>query len=476
MWRLLKLECLKLFKDIRLYCGAGLLLLLLWYGFEVRHATIIKNISAMDTSRVHQERQYEKYISLMDSVSNYGKPAEDYSSDPRNPVYYSQRVPQFAHIHLRPLGILAHGQSDLYNEEVLLSARFRDPRQQKQDMLNPSLLKFGQFDATMVLVLLFPLFIIALSFNFLSGEKEGGTLRLIVIQFGSIKEWVWVKALLYGLICFVVPWLICLALLAAYKIDISANYKSVAVFSIILLGYTFFWQLLVVLINFFGKSSAFNALTLVCFWVVFVFILPALSNLTANELYKVPSRVSFINAVRLANVEAEKLDSSQLVNQYFFDHPELVERKDTTGKSRFSANDFWKEIVMSQELINKKADPIYEAYNRKLKGANRFAGYMSWISPGSVFNKGLLQLAGTSSEDYFRFSDSAMQYRSNFLSYIRDRILLDREITYPEVIKRGTFTYQAPGSIRLLTVILAFLLYTSLLIVWIQKRTNSFNI
>jgi ABC-2 type transport system permease protein len=476
MWRSLKLECLKLFKDFRLHCGATLLLLLLWYGFEVRHTAILKNISAMDTSCVHQKRQYEMYISLLDSVSNYGKQVNDYASDPRNPVYYSQRIPQFAHIRLMPLGILAHGQSDLYNEEVLLSARFRDPRQQKQDMLNPALLKFGQFDPTMVLVLLFPLFIIALSFNFLSVEKENGTLRLIAIQYGSIRKWIWARTLLYGLVSFLVPWLICLSLLAVYKIDLIANSKPIIVFSVFFLGYTFFWQLLAVLINAFSRSSAFNALALVCLWVVFVFILPALSNLAANELYKVPSRVSFINAVRLADVEAEKLDSSQLINQYFFDHPELVEKKDTTGKSRFSANNYWKEFVISQELINKKADPIYDTYSRKLKAANRFADNAGWISPASVFNKGLLQLAGVSSEDYYRFSDSAMQYRSNFLSDIRDRILLDREITYTNVIQRKPFTYRPAGNLRMLFIVLAFLLYTTVLFMWIQNRINNFNI
>lgn len=476
MRRLLKLECLKLFKDFRLYCGAALLLVLLWYGFKVRHTAILKNISAMDTSRVHQQRQYENYISFLDSVSHYGKPVKDYASDPRNPVYYSQRVPQFAHIQLKPLGIFAHGQSDLYNEEVLLSARFRDPRQQKQDMLNPTLLKFGQFDPAMVLVLLFPLFIIALSFNFLSAENESGTLRLIAIQSGNIRKWIWAKTILYGLVSFLVPWLISLGLLAVYKIDFIANYKSIALFSVVLFGYNFFWQLLAVLINVFSRSSAFNALTLVCLWVVFVFILPALSNLAANELYKVPSRISFINAVRLADVEAEKLDSSQLIDQYFFDHPELAEKKDTAGKSRFSANNYWKEFVISQELINKKADPIYDTYSRKLKAANRFAGTAGWISPASAFNKGLLQLAGVSSEDYFRFSDSAMQDRSDFLADIRDRILLDREITYEYVIQGKPFTYQPAGHFRLLFIVLAFLLYTTILFVWIQRRINNFNI
>jgi|GEM_PF-2242742 len=476
MRRLLRLECFRLFRDFRLYAGAALLLLLLSYGFKVRHSAIIDITAAMDTSRLHEERQFRSYITQLDSVSNYGKVVEKYDVDPRNPALYLNRAPKFAFIHLNALGILAHGQSDLYNEEVLLTSRFRDPRQRNQDMVNPSVLEFGQFDAAMVLVILFPLFIIALSFNFLSAEKENGTIRLIAIHSGSIKKWIWAKTIVYGIASFLVPWLICMALFMIYNIDFATNTVRIGFFSLILLCYTFLWQSLAVFINLSGRSSAFNAMFLVCLWVAFVFVLPAVSNLIANQYHQVPSRVSFINAVRQAQVEAEKLDSSELANRYFFDHPELVEKKDTVGQSRYAANEFAKQSILSQEIINKRANPVYEAYNHKLKEANVFAGHVVWISPSAAFNKALLELAGTSSQDYFRFTDSATQFRAGFLQQTGDRILSDKELSYEEIINERKFSYQPAGNSGFIRILFAFILYLSILLWAVQKRVKNLTI
>jgi ABC-2 type transport system permease protein len=110
-------------------------------------------------------------------------PAE--SNDPRDPVYMGKEgAIRVLALPPTPLAPVAVGQRDLQpqavrvNTDVHISAE----RETETAMSGPTRRMTGAFDLAFLFVVLFPLVIIALSYELLSGERERGTLAMLLSQ------------------------------------------------------------------------------------------------------------------------------------------------------------------------------------------------------------------------------------------------------------------------------------------------------
>ena len=65
---------------------------------------------------------------------------------------------------------------------------------------------------------------------------------------------------------------------------------------------------LAIVVNASGRSAAGNASILASFWLVFVALIPAGVNLLASGLYPIPSRTTFVAAMRTENEAVRKLE------------------------------------------------------------------------------------------------------------------------------------------------------------------------
>jgi ABC-2 type transport system permease protein len=85
-----------------------------------------------------------------------------------------------------PLAVLAIGQSDLMpnSYKVGLDGRLEWNARNRvaQQLENPLLLKSGRFDLAFVILYIYPLLILAVSYNMISSEKETGTLHMLLAQ------------------------------------------------------------------------------------------------------------------------------------------------------------------------------------------------------------------------------------------------------------------------------------------------------
>ncbi|MBY0376332.1 MAG: ABC transporter permease, partial [Bryobacteraceae bacterium] len=86
------------------------------------------------------------------------------------------------------LAPLAVGQSDLYPYYFKISLRSKQTTLNNDEIENPVNLLAGRFDLAFVIVYLYPLLILALSYNILSGEKEQGTLALTLANPVSLTK------------------------------------------------------------------------------------------------------------------------------------------------------------------------------------------------------------------------------------------------------------------------------------------------
>jgi len=183
-----------------------------------------------------------------------------------------------------PLAGLSIGQRDTRQAAQLVNIRNLEEQKNTSELVNPFYQLLGNMDFSFVLIYLFPLIIIALSFNLLSEEKESGRWSLLAVQSGNPVRIIKTK-LLIRLAC-VLLMLIALLSLGSLYLNISLDQNLLA-FSAHAVLYVMFWFVLVWWVTSLGKSSNQNALILLSSWLLLTTIIPAIVNNLVSNLYPI---------------------------------------------------------------------------------------------------------------------------------------------------------------------------------------------
>ena len=105
--------------------------------------------------------------------------------DPRDPIWMGQEgAATIAVLPPAPLAPIAVGQRDLQPQAIRLTTEdhLSSDKENETAMSGPTRLMTGAFDLGFLFVVLFPLVVIALSYELLSGERERGTLAMLLSQ------------------------------------------------------------------------------------------------------------------------------------------------------------------------------------------------------------------------------------------------------------------------------------------------------
>ena len=121
-------------------------------------------------------------------------------ADPRLPQSFGRNMGlRYAVMPPAALGALAIGQSDLYPYYFKVSTGSKETFINSDEIENPVHLLAGRFDLAFVILYLFPLVILAFSYNLISAEKEAGTLALTLSQPVTLRKVVMAKVTLRAL-------------------------------------------------------------------------------------------------------------------------------------------------------------------------------------------------------------------------------------------------------------------------------------
>jgi ABC-2 type transport system permease protein len=91
------------------------------------------------------------------------------------------------------ISAISIGQSDVNPLMQTVTIRGLEGQKYDTDFENPSLLLSGNLDLGFVIIYLFPLVLIALSFNIYSEEKELGTWRILAAQTSGKSKYLYKK-------------------------------------------------------------------------------------------------------------------------------------------------------------------------------------------------------------------------------------------------------------------------------------------
>ncbi len=390
-----------------------------------------------------------------------------------------------------PAAPLAVGQSDIF-PQAFYYRKYNDdsPSQATVDgkslsnvfpsrlTANPLRLLTGRFDLAFVLIYMFPLVIIALGFNLVAAEKESGTLALALSQPVTLKTLVLSKTVvrfaLVGAAAILIPLLglVIGGLFSQY--DFSP--LRLAVWFLAAAGYGAFWFALSMLVNFWGNSSARNALTLAVGWLGIVILIPILAGLAAQVIFPAPSSITFADrerAVRTAvqektsksydNVSATFKSRFPLQSGEKTSSPRLTQLRNTENLGvpdndeflsayfqkypQFSENTKYSQLIFAaqqarEEDIEAQLFPLLESAEKQRERQEAFVNVVGIISPAILLQKVLGDAAGTSAarhEHFVRQFDDYVRQRNEFFS---NKVFQGQTITAAEINDIPKFIYR----------------------------------
>ena len=372
-----------------------------------------------------------------------------------------------------PLASFAVGLADLAPERAEISIWKRpDTLFGRYQLESPLSLLAGRFDLSFVVLYLLPLFILALSYNLLSSEREGGTLALVVMQPVSLHRLLAAKLLARLAIASVFLLLIAgagaLALsltggLAAQTLSRLAGWLLVAWL------YAAFWLAVAALVASLTRRSETSAAALAAVWLAFVLVIPGLLSVGVQSLSPVPSRLTFVSEMRAASSEAAK-ESAELLAQFYHEHPELA----TNGQQ----GGFLPAYYASQRQVERHLNPLLEDYEARLARQQQLVGLGRFASPAVVAQEAFIELAGSSLERQSDFARQARALLAEWHATLGPKIFLGETLAPADYEGLPRFDYAEPAVSRprLVAGVLGLLLPAIAALALAHRRLDRFEV
>ncbi|PCC69349.1 ABC-2 type transport system permease protein [Nannocystis exedens] len=328
-----------------------------------------------------------------------------------------------------PLAALATGQRDLAASVTQVTPWGRsDALLTRQSLADPEQLQAGTFDAAFVVVYLLPLLVIGLTFDLLAGERERGTLRLVLSQPISPAGFLLAKLAARLVVILALLGLFGVAAAAALGTGVTAGLLAwIAVAAV----YALFWSALAFAVNTRGRSSAANAMTLAGAWVSLVLVLPAAINTVVEQALPLPSRMVLIGELRAAENRAAA---------WIHDHPEL------TGDDVFA----WARAhYRVQRAVEEETAPRFAAFAARLEARTELVRASSWVSPPVLVHEALSELAGTGPARHAAFGAQVLAFVDSLRGEMAPRLYAGRRLTAGEydALPRFTFVEEEPAQV-----------------------------
>lgn len=338
-------------------------------------------------------------------------------ADPGNPDTAARQFA--AHYAVRPpypLMPLAIGQTDLLPAHVKVTSESRDVILAGSDTTNPLSLMTGHFDVAFVLVYLYPLFVLAISYNMLSGEREQGTLALLLSQPITLPQLLAGKvamragaAAILAVTCLVFAAIVAGGAIGTVDVALRAAGVAAVVFT-----YGLFWVAAALMTGLRARSSAGNAVILAGMWLCLTVILPSAGHLLIDAFYPVPSRVEMIQAMREAS-DAANREGASLLGRFYQDHPELAPEGTST-------TDFAAVKLAVDSRIEESVAPVVARFETQLARQQRVASVLRFLSPAILAHDALADLSGTGAARHRWFVAQVTQFHEGWRAFFSARI------------------------------------------------------
>ncbi|MGJ0509323.1 MAG: DUF3526 domain-containing protein [Methylocystis sp.] len=349
-----------------------------------------------------------------------------------------------------PLALVATGQSDLFPPAVKVTTGSKDSFLFAEEIENPAHLSIGATDLAFVVAYVYPLVILALAFNLLAGEREQGTLAMTLAAArrpGATLGGKFCARIAGPIGVILVTTAVGVAVFAGAGALLDGGFLRL---ESVILVYGLFWAALAAVVDGYGESSAFNALTLIGAWVGIALIAPAAINSLAAFTHPAPSRIDMTLAARAASTDADKARDAALA-RYLEEHP---------GEKRGGAREGTLRRLATQEAAFQRVEGVIAQHDAQLARQRALADRLGFLSPTLHAYRALADIGGTSEARYRDFLDRISAFHVEWRAFFLTRAQAGAAMTAIDYDSLPRFGVEGAPGAAILTPILGVLLPT----------------
>ena len=318
---------------------------------------------------------------------------------------------------------------------------------------NTLLSVFPALDVALIFRIVVSILALLMAYDVISGEKEQGTLKL-VLSGTSSRHQVLLGKLAAGWMTLLVPitasFLVALlVLLSSRMVGLAGTqWFSIALMYLASLAFTATMFNLGVLLSCLSKSSATSLVFGLFLWVLLAVILPNSSGYVASQFGAIDSPDE-LSAKLKAVAEARKIKIDEATQDIKEDGTETV----TNALGAFghlydalcnkSEMDYRRRLYPVTELIKiEYADKLLNVKEMHMDGLTRqrqLAETLTAVSPIALYENLMSVLAGTHSGGFRRFRGRVRSYRNGVVDYVRSETQNFTSTSYFTPSKEGDY-------------------------------------
>jgi ABC-2 type transport system permease protein len=379
----------------------------------------------------------------------------------RNTEYFKDEIGlmlyyvKFAIVNHAPaLSSLSIGQRDINSTLKSLNIRGLEAQKYDAELHNPYNLLIGNIDFSFVLIYLFPLLIIAFSYNIISEEKETGTWKIVLAQSQNplnliVKLFGIRLAIVLGVFAILMP-------LAIVFLDIPFD-KNLFAFVAVAVLYILFWFG----VSFWGaslhKSSNVNAVVLLSIWIGLLLILPATINNYLVNKYPVPEAFDTTVKQRKGYHEKFEMDKSTTMGKFFAHYPQF--KKYTLPDKDFS----WQWYYAMQQVGDDAAADQAQKFSEKLRQRENASKRISQFIPTLHTQIQLNEIAQSGLGNQLRYLEETNTFHEKLRLYFYPKIFEEAASNKEDWRKFEVETFKETPVIDWLKLMTPFVFYILLL-------------
>jgi ABC-2 type transport system permease protein len=297
----------------------------------------------------------------------------------------------------------------------------------------------GRFDPAFVLIYLYPLFILALSYDVLAQERDDRTLALMLahpVRLAEIPRGKIAARAAAALAPLAVLTLVGVCVGIARGADATT---TIGLLMWLLLGaaYSAFWFAVGLAVISGGGSATLNAIRLLAIWLVLTIVVPSLVSVTVGAVAPVPSRLQFIAQMRRAHNDVERLGERALA-EYHGDHPELA------PPGRLDWDDLQSRFYVVHTLKESRTLPLVSAYEAQLARQQRLVDLARYLSPAILMLEAQNAIAGTDSARFHQFRRQTEAFLDRWRRYAVPRSFRRVHLRSADYDSLPRFSFEEP--------------------------------
>lgn len=356
-----------------------------------------------------------------------------------------------------PLNSLAIGQRDVNPSIQSVTIRGLEGQKYDAELHNPNNLLAGNLDFGFVLIYLFPLIIIAFSYNIISEEKESGTWKIVATQ--SQNTFLYILKLFYIRILSLIALLSIVLFIAVLFLDIPFDLSLAAFYGLAVL-YVLFWFAVAFFIVSLQKNSNFNAVILLTIWLFMIIILPAVINSYIVRKYPVPEALELTLKQRNAYHEKWDMDKKITMDKFYAHYPQF--RQYQLPNTEFS----WLWYYAMQQMGDDESAVQSGELESKLEQRNQASKLIAQFVPTLHTQIQINEIAKSDLGNQLLFLKETKHFHEKMRLYFYPKIFANTAVNKENWDNFRVETFNDPSKVNPAGTFLPLLLFSLILIGW----------